>query len=133
MSELVLASGPHVDIKKLGRIERCAGARIVGTANRGTRPTRRDAAGIPRQIAGWEYVHIAIDDCTRLAYAEALRNHKEPTVAAFLGRAVQFFARYGIAVERVLTDNGHSCRSAVHAIACPALGIRHLRTRPYRP
>src|SRR5437868_605991 len=57
----------HIDIKKLGRIERGAGARVVGMANRGSRPTRTDAAGVARQIAGWEYVHIAIDDCTRLA------------------------------------------------------------------
>ena len=123
----------HIDIKKLGRIERGAGARVVGMANRGSRPTRTDAAGVARQIAGWEYVHIAIDDCTRLAYAEVLRNHKAPTVVAFLRRAVQFFAQHAVTVERVLTDNGSSYCSAVHAIACRALGIRHLRTRPYRP
>jgi transposase len=62
----------HVDVKKLGRIERAAGARIIGMANRGSRPKRADAAGVCRQIAGWEYVHVAIDDCTRLAYAEVL-------------------------------------------------------------
>ena len=123
----------HIDIKKLGRIERGAGARIVGMANRGSRPKRRDAAGVDRQTAGWEYVHIAVDDCTRLAYAEVLRNHKAPTVVAFLRRAVQFFARHGVTVERVLTDNGSSYCGTVHAIACRALGIRHLRTRPYRP
>jgi len=123
----------HIDIKKLGRIERGAGARIVGMANRGSRPKRRDAAGVDRQIAGWEYVHIAIDDCTRLAYAEVLHNHKAPTVVAFLRRAARFFARHGIPVERVLTDNGASYCSAIHAMACRVLGIRHLRTRPYRP
>ena len=123
----------HIDIKKLGRIERGAGARIVGMANRGSRPKRRDGAGVARQIAGWEYVHIAIDDYTRLAYAEVLRDQKAITVAAFLRRAIQFFARYGVTVERVLTDNGSSYCSAIHAVACRALGIRHLRTRPYRP
>ena len=123
----------HIDIKKLGRIERGAGARIVGMANRGSRPKRTDAAGVNRQTAGWEYVHIAVDDCTRLAYAEVLRNHKAPAVVAFLRRAVQFFARHGVTVERVLTDNGSSYCGTVHAIACRALGIRHLRTRPYRP
>ena len=61
-------------------------------ANRASRPRRRDAAGVDRQIAGWEYVHIAIDDCSRLAYAEVLSNHKAPTVVAFLRRAVQFYA-----------------------------------------
>ena len=123
----------HIDIKKLGRIERGAGARVVGMANRGSRPRRRDAAGVDRQIAGWEYVHIAIDDCSRLAYAEVLSNHKAPTVVAFLRRAVQFYARHGVTVERVLTDNGSSYCSAIHAIACRALRIRHMRTRPYRP
>ena len=123
----------HIDIKKLGRIERGAGARIVGMANRGSRPKRRDAAGVDRQIAGWEDVHIAIDDGTRLAYAEVLHNHKAPTVIAFLRRAARFFARHGIPVERVLTDNGASYCSAIHAMACRVLGIRHLRTRPYRP
>jgi transposase InsO family protein len=87
---------------------------------------------VSRQIAGWEYVHIAIDDCTRLAYAEVLRDHKTRTVVALLRRVVQFFDRHGVAVERVLTDNGASYCTAVHAIACRALGIRHLRTRPYR-
>jgi transposase InsO family protein len=123
----------HIDVKKLGRIERGAGARIIGMANRRSRPKRRDAAGVDRQVAGWEYVHIAIDDCTRLAYAEVLRDHKAPTVLAFLRRAVKFYARHGVTVERVLTDNGSSYCSAIHAIACRALGIRHLRTRPYRP
>jgi transposase InsO family protein len=123
----------HIDVKKLGRIERGAGSRVVGMANRGSRPRRRDAAGVDRQVAGWEYVHIAIDDCTRLAYAEVLRDHKAPTVLAFLRRAVKFYARHGVTVERVLTDNGSSYCGTVHAIACRALGIRHLRTRPYRP
>ena len=123
----------HIDINKLGRIEHGAGARIVGMANRGSRPKRTDPLGVARQIAGWEYVHIAIDDHTRLAYAEVLKDHKAPTVVAFLRRAVQFFARYGVTVERVLTDNGASYCGTIHAIACRALGIRHLRTRPYRP
>jgi len=94
----------HIDIKKLGRIERGAGARIVGMANRGSRPRRKDAAGVSRQLAGCEYVHVAVDDCTRLAHAEVLHNHKAPTVVAFLRRAVQFFAGHGVTVERVLTD-----------------------------
>ena len=68
----------HIDIKKLGRIERGAGARITGQANRGSRPRRTDALGVSRQIAGWEYVHIAIDDCTRLAYAEVLPDQRTP-------------------------------------------------------
>jgi transposase InsO family protein len=95
--------------------------------------TRVDAAGVERKVIGWEFVHVAIDDCTRLAYAEVLPDEKATTAIAFLRRAVAFFERHGIAVERLLTDNGSAYRSTVHAIACRALGIRHLRTRPYRP
>jgi transposase InsO family protein len=122
----------HVDVKKLGRIERGAGKRITGVKPNPMR-TRVDAAGIKRKIIGWEYVHIAIDDCTRLAYAEVLPDEKATTAIAFLRRAVAFFERHGVQVERLLTDNGSAYRSTVHALACRALGIRHLRTRPYRP
>jgi transposase InsO family protein len=90
-------------------------------------------AGVRRLQVGWEFVHIAIDDCTRLAYAEVLPDEKATTVVAFLTRAVAFFARHGMTVEQLLTDNGSGYRSLVHAIACRALGIRHLRTRAYRP
>jgi transposase InsO family protein len=78
-------------------------------------------------------VHIAIDDATRLAYAEVLGDETATTAIAFLRRAVAFFERHGMTVERVMTDNGSPYRSAVHAIACRALGVRHLRTRPRRP
>jgi transposase InsO family protein len=122
----------HVDVKKLGRIQGGAGKRITGV-ERNARPTRTDAAGVRRSRRGWECVHIAIDDCTRLAYAEVLADEKANTVVAFLGRAVAFFARHGMRVEQLLTDNGSAYRSLVHAIACRALGIRHLRTRAYRP
>jgi len=102
-------------------------------ANRGSRPRRTDGLGVSRQIAGWEYVHVAIDDCTRLAYAEVLPDQKTTTVIGFLKRAVAFYARHGITVRQLLTDNGGAYRSTVHAIACHALKIHHLRTRPYRP
>jgi transposase InsO family protein len=82
---------------------------------------------------GWEFVHIAIDDCTRLAYAEVLADEKATTAIAFLRRAVAFYARYGVTLERLLTDNGSAYRSTVYSIACRALGVRHLRARPYRP
>jgi transposase InsO family protein len=88
---------------------------------------------VPRQTAGWECVHIAVDDCTRLAYAEVLPDQSRRTVIGFLRRAVAFYARHGITVERVLTDNGGAYRSTIHAAACRTLGIRHLRTRAYRP
>jgi transposase InsO family protein len=122
----------HIDVKKLGRIQGGAGKRITGVEGN-PRPTRTDAAGVRRNARGWEYVHIAIDDCTRLAYAEVLSDEKATTVVAFLAQAVAFFQRHGMTVQQLLTDNGSSYRSAVHAIACRALGIRHLRTRAYRP
>jgi transposase InsO family protein len=78
-------------------------------------------------------VHIAIDDCTRLAYVEVLTDEKATTAVAFLARAVALYRRHGITVERLITDNGSAYRSTIHAIACRAMGIRHLRTRPYRP
>ena len=82
---------------------------------------------------GWDAVHVAIDDATRLAYVEVLPDEKATTAVAFLRRAIAHFARYGITVERVITDNGSPYRSTLHSIACRTLGIRHLRTRPYRP
>jgi hypothetical protein len=121
----------HIDIKKLGRIEGGAGHRVTGK-RRYNRSTVK-LGGIRRQLVRWEYVHIAIDDATRLAYAEVLSDEKALTAIEFLRRAVAFFARHGMTVQQVLTDNGSPYRSAVHAIACRTLGIQHLRTRPRRP
>src|SRR5215211_7449297 len=123
----------HIDVKKLGRIQGGAGKRVRDGLRQHYNPRRRDAAGVDRNTVGWDYVHIAIDDCTRLAYAEMLEDEKATTAVAFLRRALAFYARHGITVERVMTDNGSAYRSAVHALACRALGIRHLRTRGYRP
>jgi len=95
--------------------------------------SRTDRDGKRRNLVGWEYVHIAVDDHSRLAYAEVLEDEKAQTAVGFLRRALAFFARHGIRVERLLTDNGSAYRSAIHALACRTLGIRHLRTRPYRP
>ena len=122
----------HIDVKKLGRIHGGAGKRITGH-KRNPGKYRRDRDGVDRNVIGWEYVHIAIDDATRLAYAEVLSDEKATTAIAFLRRAIAFFKRHGMQVRELLTDNGSAYRSAVHAIACRALGIRHLRTRPYRP
>jgi len=121
----------HVDVKKLGRITQGAGHRVTGTRH-GT-PRRVDAAGVRRNTGGWECVHVAIDDATRLAYAEVLRDETAASAVAFLRRALAFYERHGIRVERLLTDNGAPYRSVLHALACRQLGIRHLRTRPYRP
>jgi transposase InsO family protein len=76
---------------------------------------------------------VAVDDATRLAFVQVLADEKGQTAVTFLRRAVAFFASYGIRVECVLTDNGSCYRSVVHALACRAVGLRHLRTRPYRP
>jgi transposase InsO family protein len=110
----------HVDVKKLGRIGR-PGHRVNGD-----RRTR--SRGI-----GWEYVHVAIDDATRLVYVEVLEDEKAVTAVGFLRRAVAHFASFGIQVERLMTDNGSAYCATIHALACRALGIKHLRTRPYRP
>jgi transposase InsO family protein len=122
----------HVDVKKLGRIEGGVGKRISGR-RRHWNPTRIDAAGHRRKLVGWEFVHVCIDDATRLAYVEVLADERATTAVAFLRRAIRFLASHGVGVERVMTDNGSAYRSTVHALACRALGIRHLRTRPYRP
>jgi transposase InsO family protein len=119
----------HIDVKKLGRI-RGVGHRISGSRASQAK-TRR--VGRLREVHGWEYVHVAVDDYSRLAYAEVLDDETAATAAGFLRRAVAFYHRYGIQVERVLTDNGPCYRALLHAIACRRLGIRHLRTRPYRP
>jgi transposase InsO family protein len=117
----------HVDVKKLGRISG-VGKRVTG---------RRAYSGYRGRKArgelGWEFVHIAIDDATRLAYAEVLADEKAATAVGFLRRALTFFRRHGFRVERVMSDNGSAYRSTLHAFACRALGIRHLTTRPYRP
>jgi transposase InsO family protein len=118
----------HIDVKKLGRMTR-PGWRPWGS--HAARANRRGYEG--QKGHGWEFVHVAIDDCTRLAYAEVLPDERPSTAIGFLRRAVAFYRRHGITVERLLTDNGNPYRSAVHAIACRALHIRHLRTRPYRP
>jgi transposase InsO family protein len=114
----------HIDVKKLGRIgDRGAGHRATG--NRG--PGQRSRG------AGWEFVHVCVDDATRLAYVEVLADEKATTAAGFLTRAAGFYRARGIAVQRVMTDNGPAYRSVLHAIACRVLGLKHLRTRAYRP
>jgi transposase InsO family protein len=112
----------HVDVKKLGRIDR-PGDRVTGD-----RSDRRNEGK-----KGWEYVHIAVDDYSRLAYAEVLPDEKAKTAVGFLRRALRFYRRYGIRVEAVITDNGPAYVSIAHALACRRLKLRHLRTRPYRP
>jgi transposase InsO family protein len=113
----------HVDVKKLGRIEH-PGHRVSGR-----RPRHYRARG----KAGWEYVHVCVDDATRLAHAEVLADERPETAVAFLQRAIKWFSSLGVGVERVMTDNGNPYRSILHARACRELGVKHLRTQPYRP
>jgi transposase InsO family protein len=113
----------HIDVKKLGRIPAGGGHRHTGRG-RG----RHHGKG-----GGWDYVHVCVDDATRLAYVELLDDEQTITVLGFLTRAIAFYRRHGITTERVMTDNGSAYRSALHAFACRALRVRHLRTRPYRP
>jgi transposase InsO family protein len=110
----------HIDVKKLGRIGR-EGKRV-------NRDPRTRSRGI-----GWEFVHVAIEHCTRLAYVEVLTDERTDSVVAFFQRVVAWFNAHGIEVERLMTDNGWAYRSHAHAAACRALGIRHLFTQPYRP
>jgi transposase InsO family protein len=120
----------HIDVKKLGRILR-PGHRITGKRT----ATKNTYTPDGRRIgdAGWEYVHIAIDDCTRLAYAEVLSDEKGATAVGFLRRAIAFYRRHGILVKSVITDNGSAYISTVHSLACRTLRVKHLRTRPRRP
>jgi len=110
----------HLDIKRLGRITGI-GHRIHG-----------DRARTPRG-GGWEFVHVAIDDATRLAYVEVRRSQRVRTCVGFLRRALRWFQRCGIRVRRLLTDNGSAYRSRLFARACRACSLRHHRTRPYTP
>jgi len=110
----------HLDVKKLGKIGR------VGHRMHGDRTTR--VRGI-----GWEYVHVAIDDCTRVGYAEVLADEQAETTVGFLARVVAWYAAHGITVRRLLTDNGGNYRSTALAACCRRFRIRHYFTRPYRP
>ena len=123
----------HIDIKKLGRIV-VPGHAVTGNRRQRAPRTRvGQADGRLLGTAGWEFVHVAIDDHSRLAYAEVLGDERASTAIGFLRRALAFFARHGVTVERVMTDNGAPYRSHLHALACRELGLRHLRTQPYRP
>jgi transposase InsO family protein len=119
----------HVDVKKLGKISaKGAGHRVTGKRN--TEIKRRKGGALR---TGWERVHVCVDDATRLAYVEVLPDEKATTAIGFLKRAAAFYRSHGITVERLMTDNGSAYRSTAHALACRALGIKHIRTRPYRP
>ena len=112
----------HIDIKKLGRFDRP-----------GLPAHRRHGGYRATYRAGWDYVHVAVDDTSRLAYVEILNDETGATCVEFLRRAIAWFATRGVTVVRIMTDNGGGYRSKIHANAAAELEIKHVRTRPYRP
>jgi transposase InsO family protein len=113
----------HIDTKKLGKIAGL-GHRITG---------RRSGMVNRHRGIGWEYLHVAVDDASRLAYTEILPDERKASAIAFLGRALAWFARHGVKIERIMTDNGSAYRSHAFRDACARASVRHLRTRPYTP
>ena len=112
----------HIDIKKLGRFNK-PGHRITGK-RKGHSSTGR---------VGWEFVHVSIDDNSRVAFTQILPDEKKESAVAFLEAAVAYYAGLGIKVERVMTDNGACYKSGAFAKACRKLGLKHIRTKPYTP
>ena len=109
----------HVDVKRLGRFG-VAGKRMVGG--------RRSSRGF-----GWEFVHVMVDDHSRLAYVEVLPDERAESAVAFLRRGVAWFKERGVRLQRVMSDNGSCYVSTLHALTCRELGLRHIRTKAYRP
>ena len=122
----------HVDIKQLGRIQ-VPGHRVTGNRRQRARRTRVGNEGRCLGTAGYEYVHVMVDDHSRLAYAEVLDGLTARCAIAFLGRAVAWFAERGVKIRAVMTDNGSCYVAHAHRAALRELGLRHLRIRPYRP
>jgi transposase InsO family protein len=112
----------HLDIKKLGRFS-SVGHRVTG----------RRSGYCSSQGAGWEFVHVAIDDHSRIARAEIFPDQKKESAVAFLTATIAYFESLGIAVERVMTDNGSCYLSKAFAHACKQLGVKHIKIRPYTP
>jgi transposase InsO family protein len=111
----------HLDIKKLGRFDQ-AGHRVTG---RGRQPTSRGA--------GWDFVHVCIDDASRVAFSQVLPNERGESAVPFLKAAVAYYRSLGVTVARVMTDNGACYISDAFRQACKDLGLKHIRTRPYTP
>jgi len=116
----------HIDIKKLGRIDGI-GHRITGE-RRGQSNRRARGEGL-----GWEFVHVCIDDASRIAIAKVMADEKKKSATTFLKAAVAYYASLGIKVARVMTDNGSCYKSFAFARACKRLGLKHIRTKPYTP
>jgi transposase InsO family protein len=113
----------HIDIKKLGRIG-SVGHRITG----------RQTGVVNRHLGiGWEFVHVCIDDASRIAFSRIMNDERKASAIAFLEAAVAYYASLGVKVERVMTDNGSCYLSRAFGQACKKLGLKHVRTRPYTP
>src|SRR5262245_19744588 len=112
----------HIDIKKLGRFDR-VGHRITGD-----RTGQSNSRGV-----GWEFVHVAIDDASRVAFSQILPNERKESAVAFLKAALAYYASLGVTISRVMTDNGSCYKSRAFRAACQALGLKHIRTKPYTP
>ena len=120
----------HIDIKKLGRFQ-AVGHRITG--NRTRQSSRRGKVRGKAWGAGWEFVHVAIDDASRVAFSQILPNEKKESAVAFLEAALAYYASLGITVERVMTDNGPCYASKAFARLCRERRLKHIRTKPYTP
>jgi transposase InsO family protein len=112
----------HIDIKKLGKFNQI-GHRITGD-----RKGQSNSRGV-----GWEYVHVCIDDASRVAFSKIMKTERRRSAVAFLKAAVAYYASLGVTVERVMTDNGSCYRSSAFAKACRRLHLKHIRTKPYTP
>ena len=117
----------HLDIKKLGRFDR-PGHRVTGSRHGQSNPRARAEGGY-----GWEYVHVSIDDRSRVAFTQLHPDEKAVSAVAHLRAAVAYYRSLGITVRRVMTDNGSCYRSYAFATACRELGLKHVRTKPYTP
>ena len=111
----------HLDIKKLGRFE-VEGHRVTGDRRKGS-----------SHGAGWEFVHVCIDDASRIAFSQVMADEKKQSATAFLIAAIAYYAGLGVTVSRVMTDNGSCYRSHAFRDLCKALGLKHIRTKPYTP
>ena len=117
----------HLDIKKFGRFER-PGHRVTGDRKGQSRPRSRPQGGY-----GWEYLHVCVDDASRIAFTDILPDEKKESAIAFLKKAVAFYQNLGVNITRVMTDNGACYKSNAFRKACKKLSIRHIRTKPYTP
>jgi len=117
----------HLDIKKFGRFER-PGHRVTGSRKGQSNPRARPQGGY-----GWEYLHVCVDDASRIAFTDIYPDEKKESAIAFLEAAVKYYARLGITLKRVMTDNGACYKSYAFADTCKRLDLKHIRTKPYTP